>query len=91
MMYRPTTARVDLLWNDLMRHVQDSLAERQRWRLHLSLHSAIQATRERIMPIARVRSLPSICSAADCSAARRRTMSSRNPDVGRCTGGVFAS
>ncbi len=35
-------------------------AEKQRWRLHLSLHSAIQATRERIMPIAKVHPLPEL-------------------------------
>ena len=32
-------------------------AERQPWRLHLSLHSAIQETREQIMPIAKVHQL----------------------------------
>jgi 23S rRNA (adenine2503-C2)-methyltransferase len=38
-------------------------AERQRWRLHLSLHSAVQATRERIMPIARLHPLPELVDA----------------------------
>jgi 23S rRNA (adenine2503-C2)-methyltransferase len=38
-------------------------AEKQRWRLHLSLHSAIQATRERIMPIAKVHPLPELVEA----------------------------
>ena len=38
-------------------------AEKQRWRLHLSLHSAIQATRERIMPIARLHPLPELIEA----------------------------
>jgi 23S rRNA (adenine2503-C2)-methyltransferase len=38
-------------------------AEKQRWRLHLSLHSAIQRTRERLMPIARVHPLPELLAA----------------------------
>jgi 23S rRNA (adenine2503-C2)-methyltransferase len=38
-------------------------AEQQRARLHLSLHSAIQATRERLMPIARVHPLPELLDA----------------------------
>ena len=38
-------------------------AEKQRWRLHLSLHSAIQSTRERIMPIARIHPLPELLDA----------------------------
>jgi 23S rRNA (adenine2503-C2)-methyltransferase len=38
-------------------------AERRRWRLHLSLHSAVQSTRERIMPIARLHPLPELVDA----------------------------
>ena len=38
-------------------------AERRGWRLHLSLHSAIQRTRERLMPIARVHPLPELIEA----------------------------
>ena len=38
-------------------------ADRQRWRLHLSLHSAVQRTRERIMPVARTHPLPELLDA----------------------------
>ncbi len=38
-------------------------AERQGWRLHLSLHSAIQRTRERLMPIARLHPLTELLDA----------------------------
>jgi 23S rRNA (adenine2503-C2)-methyltransferase len=38
-------------------------AEKQLWRLHLSLHSAIQRTRELLMPIARVHPLPELLDA----------------------------
>jgi 23S rRNA (adenine2503-C2)-methyltransferase len=38
-------------------------AEKQGWRLHLSLHSAIQRTREMLMPIARVHPLPELLDA----------------------------
>jgi 23S rRNA (adenine2503-C2)-methyltransferase len=38
-------------------------AQMQRWRLHLSLHSAIQRTREKLMPIARVHPLPELLDA----------------------------
>ena len=37
--------------------------ERRPWRLHLSLHSAIQEVRERIMPIARLHPLPELVDA----------------------------
>ncbi len=37
--------------------------ERRPWRLHLSLHSAVQETRERIMPIARVHPIPELVAA----------------------------
>lgn len=37
--------------------------EKQRWRLHLSLHSAIQETRQKLMPIARVHPLPELLDA----------------------------
>ena len=39
------------------------VAERKPWRLHLSLHSAIQETREQIMPIARTHPLPELLDA----------------------------
>jgi 23S rRNA (adenine2503-C2)-methyltransferase len=38
-------------------------AEAQPWRLHLSLHSAIQETREKIMPVAKVHPLPALLDA----------------------------
>lgn len=38
-------------------------AERRPWRLHLSLHAAVQATREQIMPIARTHPLPELLAA----------------------------
>jgi 23S rRNA (adenine2503-C2)-methyltransferase len=37
--------------------------ERRRWRLHLSLHSAVDRTREQIMPIARVHPLDELLAA----------------------------
>ena len=37
--------------------------ERRRWRLHVSLHSAIQETRERLVPLARVHPLPELLDA----------------------------
>ncbi|MHC4133525.1 MAG: 23S rRNA (adenine(2503)-C(2))-methyltransferase RlmN [Planctomycetota bacterium] len=37
--------------------------ERRRWRLHLSLHSAIQATRAALMPIAHTHPLPELLDA----------------------------
>ena len=37
--------------------------ERQPWRLHVSLHSAIQETRERIIPVARTHRLPDLLDA----------------------------
>jgi len=37
--------------------------ERHRWRLHLSLHSAVQETRERLMPVARHHPLPGLLAA----------------------------
>jgi 23S rRNA (adenine2503-C2)-methyltransferase len=37
--------------------------ERTRWRLHVSLHSAVQETRERIVPLARVHPVPELMDA----------------------------
>jgi len=38
-------------------------AERRRWRLHLSLHSAVERTRRELMPIARRHPLPGLLAA----------------------------
>ncbi len=43
--------------------IRQFAAERRPWRLHLSLHSAIQSVRERIMPVARVHPLGDLIDA----------------------------
>ncbi len=50
--------------------------ERRPWRLHLSLHSAVQAVRERLMPVARLHPIPELV------AAMRRVQE-------RCAGGKW--
>ncbi|MHC4958377.1 MAG: 23S rRNA (adenine(2503)-C(2))-methyltransferase RlmN [Planctomycetota bacterium] len=46
--------------------------EGRRWRLYLSLHSAVQETRERIMPVARRWALPELLAAMRDHQERRR-------------------
>lgn len=55
--------RITVSTAGLVPGIRRMTAERQRWRLHLSLHSAVQETRERIMPIARVHPLPELIEA----------------------------
>ncbi len=55
--------RITVSTAGLVPQIRRFTAERQRWRLHLSLHSALQETRERIMPIARVHPLPELLDA----------------------------
>ncbi|MDA1194867.1 MAG: 23S rRNA (adenine(2503)-C(2))-methyltransferase RlmN [Planctomycetota bacterium] len=47
----------------LIPQIHRFVADRQPWRLHLSLHAAKQTTRERIMPIARKNPLPELLAA----------------------------
>jgi len=55
--------RITLSTVGLVREIRRMTAERRRWRMHVSLHSAIQETRERIVPVARVNPLPELLDA----------------------------
>lgn len=55
--------RITISTSGLVREIRRMTAERMRWRMHVSLHSAIQETRERIMPIARTNPLPALAEA----------------------------
>jgi len=55
--------RITLSTAGLVPGIRRLTRERCRFRLHLSLHSAIQETRERIMPIARLHPLPELLDA----------------------------
>lgn len=60
---RISKRRITVSTVGLTPQIQRFVAERQPWRLNLSLHSAIQATRERIIPIARTHPLPELLAA----------------------------
>ncbi|MCG3135670.1 MAG: Dual-specificity RNA methyltransferase RlmN [Planctomycetes bacterium] len=55
--------RITISTSGLVREIRRMTAEGMRWRMHVSLHSAIQETRERIMPIARTNPLPDLVAA----------------------------
>jgi 23S rRNA (adenine2503-C2)-methyltransferase len=55
--------RITVSTAGLVAGIRRFTAERRRWRLHLSLHSAIQETRERLMPLARTNPLPDLLDA----------------------------
>lgn len=55
--------RITISTAGLVKEIRRLTAERHRWRLHVSLHSAIQETRARIMPISRTNPLPELLDA----------------------------
>lgn len=55
--------RITISTAGLVPQIRRFAAERQPWRLYLSLHSALQETRSQLMPIARVHPLPELVSA----------------------------
>jgi len=63
--------RISISTSGLVPQVLRYTDEARPWRLYLSLHSAIQATRERIMPIARRHRLPELLDAMRAFQTRR--------------------
>jgi 23S rRNA (adenine2503-C2)-methyltransferase len=55
--------RITVSTAGLVPQIRRFTAERRPWRLNLSLHSAVQETRARLMPIARVHPLPELIDA----------------------------
>ena len=60
---RISKRRITVSTVGLTPQIRRFVAERRPWRLHLSLHAAIQETRERIMPVARTHPLPELLDA----------------------------
>lgn len=63
--------RITLSTAGLVPQILRFAREGQPWRLHVSLHSAVQETRERLMPIARVYPIPELVAALRELGARR--------------------
>ena len=55
--------RITVSTSGLIAPIQRFTDERRRWRLHLSLHSAVERTRQQLMPIARTNPLPELIDA----------------------------
>lgn len=55
--------RISISTAGLTPQIRRFTAERQPWRLYLSLHSAVEETRQRLMPVARVHPLPDLLAA----------------------------
>lgn len=61
--HRISRRRITVSTSGLVPEIHRYTDERRPWRLHLSLHSAVQETRERLMPIARSHRLPELIEA----------------------------
>jgi 23S rRNA (adenine2503-C2)-methyltransferase len=55
--------RISISTAGLTPQIRRFTAERQPWRLYLSLHSAVEETRRQLMPVARVHPLPDLLAA----------------------------